>query len=59
MLEVPFSLFYNEDYYKCEKLTHQGRDFDVYYYSHDSITIWGMTARIITDFARKILKDRE
>ncbi len=56
MLEVPFSIFYNESYTKCEKMTYEGRDYDVYYYDFGSRTIWGMTARIITDFARKILK---
>lgn len=56
ILEVPFSLFYNEEYYKCEKLTHEGREFDVYYYDFNGITVWGMTARILTDFSRKICK---
>lgn len=56
LLEVPFSLFYNEEYYKCEKLTHEGREFDVYYYDFNGITVWGMTARILTDFSRKICK---
>ncbi len=57
MLEVPFSIFYNEEYTKCEKLTHDGKDFDVYYYNFGKNTIWGLTARIITDFARKIFKE--
>ncbi|HPS57335.1 MAG TPA: CoA pyrophosphatase [Spirochaetota bacterium] len=56
ILEVPFSLFYNEEFYKCEKLTHEGREFDVYYYDFNGITVWGMTARILTDFSRKICK---
>jgi 8-oxo-dGTP pyrophosphatase MutT (NUDIX family) len=57
ILEVPFSLFYNEEYYKCEKLTHDGREFDVYYYDFNGITVWGMTARILTDFSRKICRN--
>ena len=56
MLEVPFSIFYNEEYNKCEKITHQGKEFDVYFYDYGKTTIWGMTARILTDFARKIFK---
>jgi 8-oxo-dGTP pyrophosphatase MutT (NUDIX family) len=56
MLEVPFSIFYNEAYNKCEKITYEGRDYDVYYYDFGSTTIWGMTARIITDFGRKVFK---
>jgi len=57
ILEVPFSLFYNEQYDKCEKVTYDGRDYDVYYYNYGSSTIWGMTARILTDFSRKVCKD--
>ncbi len=56
MLEVPFSLFYNEEYTKCEKINHQGKDYDVYYYDYGKATIWGLTARILTDFSRKIFK---
>ncbi len=58
MLEVPFSLFYNEQYFKCEKIIHEGIEFTVYFYDYDSATIWGMTARILTDFARKIFTDK-
>jgi 8-oxo-dGTP pyrophosphatase MutT (NUDIX family) len=57
ILEVPFSLFYNEQYDKCEKVTYDGRDYDVYYYTYGSSTIWGMTARILTDFSRKVCKE--
>jgi len=56
MLEVPFSIFYNEEFNRCEKLTHDGREYDVYYYDFGTTTIWGLTARIITDFARKVFK---
>lgn len=56
ILEVPFSIFYNEEFYKCEKVTYEGRDFDVYYYNYGNSTIWGMTARILTDFSRKVCK---
>ena len=54
ILEVPFSHFYSEAYDKCEKINYDGRDFDVYYYTFGKNTIWGMTARILTDFSRKI-----
>ncbi|HOP30173.1 MAG TPA: CoA pyrophosphatase [Spirochaetota bacterium] len=57
ILEVPFSLFYNEQYDKCEKVTYDGRDYDVYYYTYGNSTIWGMTARILTDFSRKVCKE--
>ena len=58
IMEVPFSLFFNEEYYKCEKLTHEGREYDVYFYDFNGITIWGMTARILTDFSRKICRQQ-
>lgn len=57
ILEVPFSLFYHEKYDRCEKVTYDGRDYDVYYYTYGSSTIWGMTARILTDFSRKVCKE--
>lgn len=59
ILEVPFSIFYNEEYNRCEKITHEGREYDVYFYEYGHSTIWGMTARILTDFARKIYKRDE
>lgn len=59
MLEVPFSLFYNEAYSRCEKVTYDGRDYDVYYYDYGTSVIWGLTARILTDFVRKVCKGDE
>ncbi len=59
MLEVPFSLFYNEEYTKCEKISYEGKDYDVYYYDYGKTTIWGLTARILTDFSRKICRGSE
>jgi 8-oxo-dGTP pyrophosphatase MutT (NUDIX family) len=56
ILEVPFSLFYDEKYTSCEKITFDGRDYDIFYYHYGTNTIWGMTARILTDFGRKIFK---
>ncbi|MCL1833617.1 MAG: CoA pyrophosphatase [Leptospirales bacterium] len=57
IFEAPFSIFYNEEYTKCEKVNYSGRDYDVYYYDYNNITIWGLTARILTDFSRKVCKD--
>ncbi|HQO39561.1 MAG TPA: CoA pyrophosphatase [Spirochaetota bacterium] len=59
ILEVPFELFYNENFYKCEKLNHEGREYDVYFYDFNGITVWGMTARILTDFSRKICRNNQ
>ena len=56
IFEAPFSIFYNEEYTKCEKVNYSGRDYDVYYYDYNNITIWGLTARILTDFSRKVCR---
>jgi hypothetical protein len=58
ILEVPFSIFYNEEYTKCEKINYGGRDYDVYYYGYNEAVIWGLTARILTDFSRKVCKGK-
>jgi 8-oxo-dGTP pyrophosphatase MutT (NUDIX family) len=57
ILEVPFSIFYNEEYTKCEKMNFGGRDYDVFFYDYNNAVIWGLTARILTDFSRRICKD--
>jgi len=56
LIEVPFSLFYNEEYTKTERVLYDGNEYDVYYYDYNGITIWGMTARILTDFSRNVCK---
>ncbi len=56
ILEVPLSSFCNEGYYKCDRFDHKGEEVCVYYYDYCGTTIWGMTARILTDFADMIEK---
>jgi 8-oxo-dGTP pyrophosphatase MutT (NUDIX family) len=56
ILEVPLSCFCNEGYYKCDRFEHKGEEVCVYYYDYCGTTIWGMTARILTDFAAMVLK---
>ncbi|HPX92350.1 MAG TPA: CoA pyrophosphatase, partial [Spirochaetota bacterium] len=41
LIEVPFSLFYNEEYTKTERVLYDGNEYDVYYYDYNGITIWG------------------
>jgi len=55
-VEVPLSLFRDERYDRVEVVEFEGNSYSVYYYSYNGFIIWGMTARILTDFARKILK---
>jgi 8-oxo-dGTP pyrophosphatase MutT (NUDIX family) len=54
ILEVPLSIFCNKEYYKCDIIQHNENEVAVYYYDWQGITIWGMTARILTDFAEII-----
>ncbi|HDP80413.1 MAG TPA: CoA pyrophosphatase [Spirochaetes bacterium] len=55
-VEVPLSLFRDERYDRVETVEFEGNSYSVYYYSYNGFIIWGMTARILTDFARKVLK---
>ncbi len=55
--EAPLRIFFEEKYYKSEIFTYEGREAEIYYYNYDGFKIWGLTARILTDFARKILRD--
>lgn len=57
ILEVPFSLFCREKYSSHEQIHFNGMDYELYYYNYGSSVIWGMTARILTDFGRKIFKN--
>ena len=56
ILEVPFSIFYNEEFERREIVNYEGRDYTVYYYKYGKNTIWGLTSRILTDFSRKICR---
>jgi 8-oxo-dGTP pyrophosphatase MutT (NUDIX family) len=55
-IEVPFSLFSNRNFDRVEKFNMDGVEYIVYYYIHQGHEIWGLTARIITDFVKKILR---
>jgi hypothetical protein len=55
IFEVPLSIFYNKEYDKVEYYREQDKDIAVYYYNFNSYLIWGLTARILTEFASKVL----
>ncbi len=57
VLEVPFTLFCGDKYSRYDKINFNGMDYEIYYYNYMNNTIWGMTARILTDFGRKICKN--
>ncbi len=55
--DAPLSIFYNKEYDRIESFEFNNRNIQVYYYSYEGFTIWGMTARILTEFAEKVLRD--
>lgn len=56
-LEAPLSMFRDGKYDRFDDMEYDGRSFRVYYYSYNGFSIWGLTARILTEFGRKILMD--
>jgi len=55
--EVPLSLFVEEKYDDVQYYTYEGTPYAIYYYHYNGYTIWGLTARILTDFSRKVIKN--
>ena len=55
-VEAPLSIFVNEEYDRAVPYEYMGRTANVFYYYFENHEIWGMTARILTDFARKVIK---
>ncbi|HOW81069.1 MAG TPA: CoA pyrophosphatase [Spirochaetota bacterium] len=56
-VEAPLSLFVSLGYDRIEHYNFKGHDIEVYHYNYDGYEIWGLTARILTDFAQTVLKD--
>lgn len=54
ILSVPFHVFYDPSRLRVEQLYRTGRMVDVYFYSYETYTIWGLTARIIKDFLEEL-----
>ncbi|MEJ5361308.1 MAG: CoA pyrophosphatase [Spirochaetota bacterium] len=54
--EVPLSMFVEEKFDDVKYYTYEGAPYAIYYYHYNGYTIWGLTARILTDFARKVIK---
>lgn len=54
-VEVPLSIFTEKRYDKIQQVEYEGRKLNIYYYFYNGFEIWGLTARILTDFALKIL----
>ena len=56
-IEVPLRIFQDREYHKIQYYEHEGHEYKVYHYLFDRFEIWGLTARILTDFAAKVLQD--
>lgn len=56
-VEAPMSLFLERAYDALEEYVHNNKRYDVYYYYYEGHKIWGLTARILTDFSQAILLD--
>ena len=52
--EVPFSIFANKEYTSTEMGELAGKPSIIYHYHYKDHHIWGLTARILTEFAVKI-----
>jgi 8-oxo-dGTP pyrophosphatase MutT (NUDIX family) len=55
-VEAPLDIFINLKYDKTSKYEHEGKEYTILYYYYEHQEIWGLTARIMTDFAQKICK---
>lgn len=55
--DAPLSMFVEQAYDRYEIFNYQGNDYRVFYYYYSNYEIWGLTARILTDFGEKICRD--
>jgi 8-oxo-dGTP pyrophosphatase MutT (NUDIX family) len=55
--EAPLSLFVDQAFDRYEVFNYRGSDYRVFYYYYNNYEIWGLTARILTDFGEKICRD--
>jgi 8-oxo-dGTP pyrophosphatase MutT (NUDIX family) len=56
-LEAPLAMFVNQEFERFDLYNFQGRDYRIFHYFHEGYEIWGLTARILTDFGEKICRD--
>jgi 8-oxo-dGTP pyrophosphatase MutT (NUDIX family) len=53
-VEAPLSLFDGKSYDRTDKKEFQGKHYTMYYYDLPQGTIWGLTARLLTDFGMEL-----
>ena len=57
IFDAPLSMFVDQAFERYEIFNYGGQDYRVFYYYHRDYEIWGLTARILTDFGEKICRD--
>lgn len=55
--EAPLEMFVEQKFERTEIYNFGGKDYRIFFYYHDGYEIWGLTARILTDFGEKICRD--
>jgi len=53
-IEAPLEIFVNESYDHLEYYDHEGTQYKIYHYLYKTFDIWGLTARILTDFGKRL-----
>lgn len=56
ILNVPIKLFADKCYDHYEEYPFEGKKYKIYHYFYNNAEIWGLTARILTDFGSEICK---
>ena len=59
IIDAPLAMFVDQKYDRYEIYNYKGNDYRVFFYYHRGYEIWGLTARILTDFGEKICRDQE
>jgi 8-oxo-dGTP pyrophosphatase MutT (NUDIX family) len=55
--EAPLAMFVEQKFDRAEIYEFHGAKYRVFFYYHEGYEIWGLTARILTDFGEKICRD--
>lgn len=58
-VEAPFRLFAERRYDRVQHYPHEGKNYRIYHYMYNGYEIWGLTARILTDFAEELIENYE
>ena len=54
--EAPLSMFADRTFDRSEMVNYRGKEFRVYHYLYQGYEIWGLTARILTEFGEHVCR---